>query len=295
MARLWQAGGLEVSPHPPARRNAEDDGIFGLGGTRVTMKDPSAFVSLKLAFEGAADSTVGYELYYRATNETDRLLLSVGTERREFGQGDATTTVGGLSVTRFDSSGKQAIEIRALRGKPQLFGIVAESKRPGLVIDTLGINGARFGTFLAWERESFQSLVAQRSPLIAVVAYGTNEVYDGEPIARHAARLEQVIERLRAAVPDIGCIVAGPTDAGKGGEAATSRVVALDQAERSTAERIGCAYFSPFDVMSADGGFQSWRDREPPLALSDGIHLTAHGYNRLGEEMAKRCLTVDGK
>ncbi|MGC4066506.1 MAG: hypothetical protein QM784_18100 [Polyangiaceae bacterium] len=98
--------------------------------------------------------------------------------------------------------------------------------------------------------------------------------------------------RLRGAQPDVGCIVVGPTDVGRGGEAAASRVVAVDQAERTTAERLGCVYFSPYDLMASEGGFSAWRDRDPPLALSDGIHLTAKGYSRLGEEMARRFLVV---
>jgi lysophospholipase L1-like esterase len=246
-----------------------------------------------LAFDGSPEEQVSYDVHFRARTPVDRLLISFGAERRELGLSDATTTVGGLSVGRLSFKGASSVEIRALRGAPQVFGIVAETERPGLVIDTLGINGARFGTFLAWEQRSFQALVAQRQPLVAVVAYGTNEVYDEEAVSRHAARLELVVDRLRGAVPDVGCLVVGPTDVGRGGDSAAARVAALDQAERSTAERLGCAYFSPYETMAAEGGFSAWRDRDPPLALSDGIHLTAKGYARLGEEMARRFLITD--
>jgi lysophospholipase L1-like esterase len=256
------------------------------------LKDATGFLSVKLAFDGSAEAQISYDVYYRTRAPSDRLLLSFGSERRELGLSDATTTVGGLSVGRFRFKGASSVEIRALRGAPQVFGIVAETERPGFVIDTLGINGARFGTFLAWEERSFQALFAQRQPLVAVIAYGTNEVYDEEPVTRHAARLEQVVDRLRGALPDVGCLVVGPTDVGRGGEAAASRVAAVDQAEHTTAERLGCAYFSPYELMAAEGGFIAWRDRDPPLALSDGIHLTAKGYARLGEAMARRYLVA---
>jgi lysophospholipase L1-like esterase len=221
--------------------------------------------------------------------------LTVGTERKEFGKADAAAQLGSLSTIRFEASGKNTVEIRALGGLPQLYGIVAETKSPGVVIDTLGINGARYGTFLSWEKEAFAAVVTERKPLVAVIAYGTNEVFDDEKVARHAERLEQVVERLRSAVPDIGCIVAGPTDVSKGGDAATSRVVALDQAERTTAERLGCIYFSPYDLMASEGGYSGWSRQDPPLTLSDGVHLTARGYTRLGEALARQCLLTTDK
>lgn len=295
MAKLWRDGTMELSPHPPARRSQEDDGIFGLSGTRVTLKDSTAVVSLRLTFDGVNQSKVDYELFYRTRSKSDRLTWNVGSERREIGPGDGETLAGGIRTFRFEADGSHTVEIRALGGTPQLYGLVVETKTPGFVIDTLGINGARFGTFLAWEKEAFAAVVAERKPLIAVVAYGTNEVYDDESVVRHAKRLEQVVERLRSAVPDIGCVVAGPTDVGKGGEAATTRIVALDQAERITAERLGCLYFSAYDVMAKEGGFTAWSQKEPPLSLSDGIHLTARGYTRLGEALARQCFSLKTK
>jgi lysophospholipase L1-like esterase len=295
MARLWRDGSMELSPHPASRRSIEGDGIFGLGGTRVALKDSTAVVSIRLSFEGASSAAMNYELHYRATSDADRLMLTVGSVRKEFGKANSVMLAGGLSTVRFEASGKDTVEIRSLGGNPQLFGIVAETKTPGVVIDTLGINGARYGTFLAWEKESFAALVSERKPLVAVVAYGTNEVFDDEKVTRHEERLAQVIERLRSAVPDIGCIVAGPTDVNRGGETSKSRVVAIDQAERSTAERLGCVYFSPYDVMTAEGGYEGWSRQSPPLALSDGVHLTARGYSRLGDELARRCLMFNDK
>ena len=167
-----------------------------------------------------------------------------------------------------------------------MFGIVIETERPGLVIDTLGINGARFGTILSWQAEALVELVRQRHPVLFVVAYGTNELFDGEPIERHAHRLELVVERLRRGAPDSDCAVIGPTDVGKGGESVRSRVGALDAAERASANRLKCVYFSPFELIVSEGGFESWVRREPPLAQPDGIHLSVRGYARIGNAFA---------
>jgi lysophospholipase L1-like esterase len=292
MAKVWSEGSLEVSPHPPARRSREDDGVFGLGGTRVTLRDPSAYVAAKASI-GTSPTPMRFELTYRLPADSDALRVTVGEQRFELTATSAGPLVaGGLRQHRFTASSESTIEIRSIRGRPQLFGILMETERPGLVIDTLGVNGARFGTLLAWQEETLAGLVEQRQPVLFVVAYGTNEVFDPEPVERHARKLEQVVERLRRGAPDAECLVVGPTDAGKGGEATHTRVVAIDTAERATAERVSCAYFSPFDLMATDGGFESWVRQEPPLALSDGIHLTARGYARLGEAIARLLLPM---
>ncbi len=285
MAKVWSEGNLEVSPHPPARRNREDDGVFGLGGTRVTLRDSTAYVTAK-AIVANVPVAMNFELTYRLPADSDALRVTAGEQRFELTRASATPMVGGLCQQRFVAKSDTTIEIRALHGRPQVFGIAMETQQPGLVIDTLGVNGARLGTLLAWQEEALAQLVARRLPALVVIAYGTNEVFDLEPVERHAQRLDAVAQRLRRSAADASCLVIGPTDAGKGGALTRSRVVAMDAAERATAERLGCAYFSPFELMASEGGFEAWARHEPPLALSDGIHLSVRGYARLGEALA---------
>lgn len=60
-------------------------------------------------------------------------------------------------------------------GRPQLFGVVVEGDKPGLVLDTVGLNGARLATFLAWEPDAWSAELARRKPELVVIAFGTNE------------------------------------------------------------------------------------------------------------------------
>lgn len=289
LARAWSEGNLELAPHPPARRVPEDDGVFGLGGTRTSLREATAFITTRAVLNGPVVS-MHYDLIYRLTGASDVLRVTAGEQRAELSASSGDLDASGLRKHRLTAPSSTTIEVRATRGRPQLFGIIMETELPGLVVDTLGINGARFGTFLAWQEESFVSQVEQRHPVMFVVAYGTNEIFDSEPVERHAQKLEQVVMRLRRAAPDADCIVVGPTDAGRGGESTRERAVALDVAERSAAERLSCAYFSPCETMMADGGFDAWARREPPLALSDGVHLSVRGYTRLADTMHARLL-----
>ena len=58
------------------------------------------------------------------------------------------------------------------------FGAVVESDKPGVVFDTLGLNGARMVTALAWDETSFRAELAHRVPDVVAIAYGTNESQD---------------------------------------------------------------------------------------------------------------------
>jgi lysophospholipase L1-like esterase len=284
LAKVWSEGNLELSPHPPARRSREDDGVFGIGGTRVTLRDPTAYLTAKANL--TTPVPMKFELTYRLPADSDALRVIASGQRFELTSTTSLPLSSGLRQQRFEARSDTTIEIRALRGRPQVFGIVMETEQPGLVIDTLGINGARFGTLLAWDEQALAPLVEQRQPRLVIIAYGTNEVFDPEPVARHAKRLDEVVQRLRRCAVDADCVVVGPTDAGKGGEATRSRAAAVDAAERATAERLGCAYFSPFELMVSEGGYEAWARQEPSLALSDGIHLSARGYARLGEALS---------
>lgn len=285
MAKAWSEGNIELAPHPPARRSREDDGVFGLGGTRVTLRDPTALLAVRPAQE-LRGVPITFELTYRLTDGADSLRVALGDQHLQLTGTSAKPMVGGLRQQRFEGSGEMAMEIRAAHGRPQVFGISIENQRPGLVVDTLGINGARFGTLLSWQEDALALLVQQRHPALIITAYGTNEVFDPEPIARHAQEMQTVVDRLRRAAPDADCLVIGPTDAIKGGDSTRARAVAIDVAERAIAEKSACAYFSSYELMASEGGFEAWARQEPPLSLSDGIHLSARGYARLGEALA---------
>jgi lysophospholipase L1-like esterase len=154
----------------------------------------------------------------------------------------------------------------------------------------LGINGARFATPLAWNEETWEALVKYRHPTLVVIAYGTNEVFDQVSPERYESDITRLLTRVRDAVPDCDCLLAGPTDVGRGGPTAQERVLLIDQVEEQVAERQGCAYFSLYHAMGGVNGFDAWLHAVPALAKSDMIHLTSAGYRKLGEQMGEMLL-----
>jgi lysophospholipase L1-like esterase len=170
-------------------------------------------------------------------------------------------------------------------------GVVIESSEPGVVIDTLGLNGARVATALAYDEAAWVKEVARRSPDLVIMAYGSNESSDGRiRTDRHAAQVEQLIARVRAAAPAAECLVFGPID--RGGKDYEEAVAQLNGAQRLAASKAGCAYWSGQVAMGGKGAMTKWEAEDPPLAQADLLHLTSKGYERLGSMLARDLLQV---
>jgi lysophospholipase L1-like esterase len=282
-------GSWSNEPDRPARSTATSDGVFGLGGIRSIpqSRDAQAVVELR---SGAVSGWARWELLYRLPNQqaSFQVSLDANPPRRIGASGSLSTQPQPVAL---EGVGEGRLRVSDFRGTPQLFGVIVESSNPGVVLDTLGINGARAATPLAWDQTAWGSAVAARAPDLLVVAYGTNEVIAAElPPERYAGHLVQVVQRVRTVQPGVDCLLLGPTDVAQADGTTHPRVVAIDVAGRRSAEQLRCAFFSPFRAMGGDGSMVRWMQQQPPLAAPDRVHLLAAGYRRLGEQIADHLL-----
>jgi lysophospholipase L1-like esterase len=240
---------------------------------------------------GAIEGKAAWRLWYRLPDERASFRVQVD---------DGETVVVdrgsgfGAEPGQLSRSGSQhgQLTLTGFSGAPQLLGAVVESDQPGVVLDTLGINGARAATPLAWDPTSWVELVAARAPELAVLAYGTNEVFWETPVERYTKHYTELLSRLRRARGDLECLMVGPTDVAKEDGSSHPRVALIDAQQRKTAAGLGCAYFSLYRVMGGEGGFRRWAAANPPLGGKDRVHLTARGYARLGRAIAESLLAA---
>jgi lysophospholipase L1-like esterase len=171
-------------------------------------------------------------------------------------------------------------------GEVGLLGVVAESGEPGVVLDTLGINGAQAATLLLWDPALWAELLRRRDPDLVVLAYGTNEAGDWTAsLAQYRLTLAQLLRQLRAIVPRASCLLVAPGDRAapdrRGGYRTLPRILELVQAQRRVAAEQGCAFYSTFEAMGGSGAIDRWSRLQPPLAQPDRVHLSREGYRRL--------------
>lgn len=280
-------------PQNPASGSRHDDGVFGPGGVRAIPISADAKSEVRL-LSGATAGAARWEILFRAAGGASATVrLDSGEERRlDARSGTPGPGASPLRRLRVESKARATLTVSAGAGAPELFGAFVESPGAGVVIDTLGINGARASTPLGWEESAFRAEIAARDPALAVIAYGTNEAASALSADRYVSHLIELVERLHRASPDADCLLLGPTDMADAQGNTLPRVPEFDAAARRAATRAGCGYFSPYEAMGGEGSIARWMAESPPLAARDRVHLTAAGYEKVGGALGSALLAA---
>jgi lysophospholipase L1-like esterase len=290
-ARVEQGGKWQRKPEQPSRRSLVADGVFGLCGMR-SVPESGAWASVQLkGTELAGDATVRWSVLHRLPKGAS-LSIKLGKKSFALDEQSQTEEVQGSSIRRFVLTGAPTDELRVEygSGSPELFGAYVEGTKPGVVLDTCGIEGARVATALAWDAAAWQAEVRERRPDLLVVAFGTNEAYDDGRVERYGAELTELLRRVRAASPETSCWIVGPPDAAERGGGTKARVLDVTAVQRRAATDLGCSFVSELELMGGEGSFTEWMGADPPLARRDRIHLTPAGYERVGAALVEQLL-----
>lgn len=278
--RLAHTGRWARQPPAPASRDPFGDGAFGLGGVAVVPEHKSAWAELTLRGLSSDDLVVWRVCHRLQPGASIGVKLGAHRERLAFAAGAAED---GSCTELPPAPAGVGLRLEEAQGDPLVLGVIVERAAPGVVLDALGINGARIATMLAWDETSWVRELGARHPDLVILAYGTNEVFDALDVAHYAEHFRKVLARIRRALPDAECLLLGPPDALDPGGGTRPRVLEMDRLEGWVARELGCGYLSSFLLMGGEGSFSRWIKEEPPLASGDGVHLTPAGYRRLGE------------
>jgi len=282
----------------PATHLEIKDGFFGLGGvsftagaparTHIHLDDPgqSRFELYYLQQPGGGTVTVTTKEATRNTApDTARDTATRDSAARDTAMQDKTVaeipTAGEAKTPGFAlftvAGGASNLELRT-EGPVRLFGLTAEKPGPGVVYDSLGLNGASI-TVLShmFNQQHWAAELRRRNPDLVVINYGTNEADFAEFVDKHYEKeLREAIRRVRAALPGASILLMSPMDRGHltgPGEIETMptipRIVAT---QRSVAQETGCAFFDTFTAMGGAGTMARWYTAEPRLVSADFIH-----------------------
>lgn len=267
------------------------DGTFGLGGFLMIGQEGSPRALFKLPTQAPPlPAALSWDLCYKPTTKKDDIEVKVDgvTVATLPAAGDARNALHHAIFASKKADPTVTIVPRA--GFPELCGVVIEADpkaAPGVVLDTLGINGARLATPLAWNQASWVAELSRRAPALVVLEYGTNESgdYKIDP-AVYIANLTQVMARVHQASARTDCLVLSPTDRADTRERTPLVRDALEQAARA----VGCGFWDTYKEMGGKGSILAWKAETPPRAAGDGVHLTMKGYRELGDKLATAIL-----
>jgi len=282
-----------------SRKHTREDGLYGLGGISFSSGSKKASFEVSTArvspFGREADIV---EIWYQRCRGCGDFVVEIDGKRA----GRVKTRTGrgqeeGFAVYRKTfRQGPRSVKVHpAGNGVVTFFGVVLDSSRPGVVVDSLGINGARATDHLQWDAGLYAEQLRRRDPHLVILAYGTNAVGDNDRLEDYQLKLENVLARLRSIVPKAACLFVGPSDRpvkleGTDGDGqrvkaflARERQGPFIDVQRRAAHRYGCAYWDWAGAMGGGLSVLKWAHADVPLATKDYVHLTRAGYERIGE------------
>lgn len=294
------------SPYYVSSKHARDDGLYGLAGCSFESRDDDAWCRVETARQSPFGRQVtDVEVYFwKQKRGGDFYVVIDGDDKRKGKRHKVKTrsrAEGPGYVSFALDDGPHSIEIRPRgNGKVTLFGVALDRSEPGVVMDVMGINGARASAQLQWDPRLFAEHLTRRKPDMVVLAYGTNATGDTHhPIEAYERQLDLVLNRVKSLVPQASCLLLGPTDrpikvlvpdtSDPSGRATRQaylprpRQAQLVATQRRVATRYGCGYWDMVAAMGGDMSMLRWVASEPRLGSRDYVHLTRPGYERLAD------------
>jgi lysophospholipase L1-like esterase len=181
-------------------------------------------------------------------------------------------------------------------GAPLLLGMDFTTDRPGVVVDTLGINGAEIERLLRWQPGLRRTLLEHADPRLIIVSYGANDMTSDIFVnGGYRELVREVLAGLRRDAPGAAILVTGPFDRSARRKGAQRTMVAANEpaiveAMRSAALATGCAFWDARAAMGGDGAITKWK--AAGLAGRDLVHLSQGGYSRLARALFDRLMAA---
>jgi lysophospholipase L1-like esterase len=272
--------------------------MFGLGG--VVTRSSGAGASTRFSTVAKGDTGRNFshlDLYYLSQPGGGDLSIKVDS-----GQTQAITTAtenthSGFFDLRAPSPGENVFEITATRGEVTVFGAVLENDGPGIVYDSLGVNGAYAGLLMtAMDQQHWTEQLRHRNPNLVVLNYGTNESQYAGPdqIKHYEEQLREVVRRVHEALPLTPILIVSPMDRGElaaGGKIVTKPAIPMIvDMQRRVAREMECAFFDTYSAMGGEGTMAKWRTASPRLVRTDLTHPTAEGAATVGRLISNSIL-----
>lgn len=271
----------------PASQSRARDGLHGLGG---------------VSFTGAAGavSTVGLPddlhtrveiLYEKQPGGGAFVVLAQDAVLGEVETAGDAKTPGFATFALPPHTRDVSLEVKS--GPVRLFGWSFEKPGPGVIYNSLGLNGAQVQMALRYfEPKQWAAEMQHEDPDLVVINYGTNESVYPDYIERYYEKeLRSLIERVRSAVPRASVLIMSPMDRGvreSGGAIVTPDVLPrIVEIQGKVAMDTGCAFFNTFDAMGGAGTMAKWYAQQPRLVSADFMHPLPGGAAIVGRLLDK--------
>lgn len=265
------------------------DGLFGLGGVTFHA-GPGQSARFAPAGDGDTGKTFSrLDVYYLQQPGGGQFSVNVngGTSHSVSTNGEVITS--GFYELPAATGQSNSFEVRTLSARVRMFGVVLENDGPGVVYDSLGMNGGHAGLLVrVMNQQHWTEQLQHRRSNLVILNYGTNESQyaSDDQMARYEKELREVVTRVRAALPGVAILIVSPMDRGK--RAPGGRVVTLESIpkivamQHRVARETGCGFLNMFAAMGGEGTMARWHAGKKHLVGGDLTHPTTDGARTVG-------------
>ena len=276
-----------MRPKQPSSVAPWGDGAFGLGGVLNAGFAGKRVAGIHVTDSELAQKTLRWDLCYKPASELDRFQVAFDGATRLVSATRADLNL--LHHLEHETHGAHQLELQVQEGTPDFCGVWVTTDpglNPGVVLDNLGINGARYATALAWDEKAWGAELGRHATDLLVFEFGGNEASDvvGKPDS-YRENAVKLVRRAKLVAPNAACMVIGPADRTDRAAQIPPIVVALQRA----ATEAGCAFWDTWKTMGGTGSLAKWRDDQK--AAKDGVHLVPKGYAELAALLTEDLLS----
>lgn len=261
------------------------DGLYGLGGVSFKGFNKAAWAEYGTTDEGEFGRAVSrFGVQY--LEQPKGGIIEVQVDKGEIVTIDTSGEAPKLREHVIEvPDGPHHFKLQVAKGPVRAFGTWMERDVPGVVLDSVGIQGARLRFLDQSDDAHYAEALRMRNPTLIVFEFGLNESADGfaYPMDRYRETSLAVMKQIRKAIPETACFVVAPNDvARKQGTAVVSRRVMphLVKIQREVAAEVGCAFFNTYEAMGGAGSMPTWVARG--LGQPDLTHPTTVGADVIG-------------
>ena len=260
-------------------KNVEYIKKFPIGIMGITLKSQaeSGTINMKFGIDSVKNRFTNSLLIYSAEKESNITLNN--TKEQETIEHNSKMYD---TLRTIHSTLQNHINIDWQGKKFSLHGLYLENSTPGIIYNTIGINGARFKDYCATDY-FFEQLELIKSDLI-IISLGTNESYSSKYTDEDFTKyINLFLSKLKEVCPNTDVILTCPSEnyhLRKNVPVENQRVQNVNLILRQTAQKNKMAIWDLYKVMGGKGSMKVWKMEG--LINPDYVHFRRDGYKLQG-------------
>ena len=162
----------------------------------------------------------------------------------------------------------------------EFYGASFENDDPGLVYQSVGVNGANVSTFL--KCNLFETQLEVIKPDFVIISLGTNDAYHSRfNVDEYIANLDTLLDRIQNVNPKTAILLTTPGDSYRARRYLNYNMAKAREAIYKVAKEHNAAVWDFYTVMGGLNAISLWYSQG--MSQRDKLHFTKKGYHFQGD------------